>query len=264
MTNEELDCARSDEAYRIWLETKGREVVGIVAARLAREGWTPPVAVDPDIAEAEAIWFEGKSSFDLVLEGIKRGRELERAVMGNPIPEQNQEVTPSVDPEVGSIWKHYNGNVYEVIAIANTLDTEKYPKAVIHKTRANGKVWTRRADDWHRSYTQQTKTSETPVDPDFMAATKMADDYEDINDCPISTSALLGAIKRGRALAAAETKPGVVWVKHDGSNHGGDLFGEYVWVKHTNGTIKITEEEFADWPNVTHYAVITPPAEDVA
>ena len=77
MTNEELDRARVDEAIR-----NGNGIVGsvaLIAARLAREGWTPPVAVDPDIAEAEAIWFEGKSSFDLVLEAIKRGRELERA-----------------------------------------------------------------------------------------------------------------------------------------------------------------------------------------
>ena len=77
MTNEELDRARVDEAIR-----NGNGIVGsvaLIAARLAREGWTPPVAVDPDIAEAEAIWFEGKSSFDLVLEAIKRGRALAAA-----------------------------------------------------------------------------------------------------------------------------------------------------------------------------------------
>lgn len=79
MTNEELDSARAEEAQRLFLDGSDESLPILIAARLAREGWTPPVAVDPDIAEAEAVWFEGKSSFDLVLEGIKRGRELAAA-----------------------------------------------------------------------------------------------------------------------------------------------------------------------------------------
>lgn len=50
MTNEELDRARVDEAIRT-----GNGIVGtvaLIAARLAREGWTPPAPVDPDLAEA--------------------------------------------------------------------------------------------------------------------------------------------------------------------------------------------------------------------
>ena len=82
MTNEELDRARVDEAIRT-----GNGIVGsvaLIAARLAREGWTPPVAVDPDLAEAEGLfnyWTEDTSiaDLDIALAGIKRGRELERA-----------------------------------------------------------------------------------------------------------------------------------------------------------------------------------------
>lgn len=97
MTNEELDRARVDEAIR-----NGNGIVGSVAltaARLAREGWTPPVAVDPDIAEAEAIWFEGMSPFDLALTGIKRGRELER-----------------VEAKPGRVWVKHDGENYCPIA----------------------------------------------------------------------------------------------------------------------------------------------------
>jgi len=85
MTNEELDRARSDEAYRIWLETKGREVVGVISARLAREGWTPFKPVDPDLAEAEHLTVDYRNSkfhpitSEWFLKAIKRGRELERA-----------------------------------------------------------------------------------------------------------------------------------------------------------------------------------------
>ena len=82
MTNEELDRARVDEAIRT-----GNGIVGtvaLIAARLAREGWTPPVAVDPDLAEADRLhkyWEDDAIDevVDVALAGIKRGRELERA-----------------------------------------------------------------------------------------------------------------------------------------------------------------------------------------
>jgi hypothetical protein len=56
MTNEELDEARGNEAYELWCRdqpdgTKGYAPVQVAirAARLAREGWTPPEPVDPDV-----------------------------------------------------------------------------------------------------------------------------------------------------------------------------------------------------------------------
>jgi hypothetical protein len=54
MTNEELDEARAKEALRIWDEEDGVTDEGhaVIAARLARENWTPPEpepVVDPDV-----------------------------------------------------------------------------------------------------------------------------------------------------------------------------------------------------------------------
>ena len=46
MKPEELDKATADEAWRIMEE--GQDVA-VIAARLAREGWTPPEPVDPDV-----------------------------------------------------------------------------------------------------------------------------------------------------------------------------------------------------------------------
>jgi hypothetical protein len=46
MTHEELDKATADEAWRIMEE--GQDVA-VIAARLAREGYTPPEPVDPDV-----------------------------------------------------------------------------------------------------------------------------------------------------------------------------------------------------------------------
>jgi hypothetical protein len=50
MTNEELDEARAKEANLIWGKQNCENPrPSIIAARLAREGWTPPEPVDPDV-----------------------------------------------------------------------------------------------------------------------------------------------------------------------------------------------------------------------
>jgi hypothetical protein len=83
MTNEELDNAREIEAIRIYdLEQDNPKGHGVarIAARLAREGWTPPVAVDPDKAEAITLAKGfGMAHYIPVLEAIKRGRALAAA-----------------------------------------------------------------------------------------------------------------------------------------------------------------------------------------
>ncbi len=47
MTPEELDEARAKEAWRLF-STDG-PTAPTIAARLAREGWTPPEPADPDL-----------------------------------------------------------------------------------------------------------------------------------------------------------------------------------------------------------------------
>jgi hypothetical protein len=107
VTNEELDNAREIEAIRIYdLEQDDPSGHGLarIAARLAREGWTPPVAVDPDLLELETLWLkytDGKinSLSDTVLAGIKRGRELERA-----------------EAKPGLVWVKHDGSIESPIA----------------------------------------------------------------------------------------------------------------------------------------------------
>ena len=56
MNNEELDAARAKEAWRIWNEENGVTDDGhaVIAARLARESWTPPKPVSDDLLAARA------------------------------------------------------------------------------------------------------------------------------------------------------------------------------------------------------------------
>jgi hypothetical protein len=52
MTPEELDQARAVEAFKSIPNAISYVEVGREAARLAREGWTPPPKVDPDLLAA--------------------------------------------------------------------------------------------------------------------------------------------------------------------------------------------------------------------
>jgi hypothetical protein len=57
-------------------------------------------------------------------------------------------------PEVGSKWRHHNGNEYVVLMIANeaTERPEKYPVTVVY-CGPNSKVWCRPLSLWYASMT---------------------------------------------------------------------------------------------------------------
>ena len=61
---------------------------------LIAQGWTPPVAVDPDVAEATSFYYQHHDSFEnleeTLLRAIKRGRELAAEA-------QPGMATPSID-----------------------------------------------------------------------------------------------------------------------------------------------------------------------
>lgn len=102
-----------------------------------------------------------------------------------------------------------------------------------------------------------------PVDPDLLELETLWLKYTDGKINSLSDTVLAG-IKRGRALAAAEAKPGMVWKKYKGCAKPPVSSKTYVCVRYCNMDEYDagTAEQF-DWFPVTHYAVITPP-EDVA
>lgn len=68
----------------------------------------------------------------------------------------NEEIANTEKPEVKihSVWRHRNGNTYEVETIANQHSTrDKYPVTVVYFNRGNGTMWCRPLSDWHRSMT---------------------------------------------------------------------------------------------------------------
>lgn len=58
-----------------------------------------------------------------------------------------------IRPKIGSEWQHSkSGQVYKVEDFANVDgDRPKYPEHIIYRNVTNGKLYTRRLDDWHRS-----------------------------------------------------------------------------------------------------------------
>lgn len=59
----------------------------------------------------------------------------------------------AIELKKGQIWKHRNGNEYEILLITNELDDPKYPKTVVYKNTRVGTVWSRFARNWAGSFT---------------------------------------------------------------------------------------------------------------
>jgi hypothetical protein len=88
MTPEELDRARSDEAWRIWeRQPDSLPETATIAARLAREGWMPPEPVDPDVAAVREVvaaeWeaVRDKASAAEIRDGRRDGSHLVRIAL---------------------------------------------------------------------------------------------------------------------------------------------------------------------------------------
>ena len=99
-------------------------------------------------------------------------------------------------------------------------------------------------------------TPPVAVDPD-LAETYQFLGWED------EQGAILAALKHGREIERAEAEPGMVWKKWGGSTTRPSDAHSYVWIKNKQGTFIYHARDVA-WSSVTHYAIITPPAEGVA
>jgi hypothetical protein len=63
----------------------------------------------------------------------------------------------------GSRWRHRNGNLYEVITLANTESTRSdYVPTVVYRG-TNGKTWSRTVSSWPRSFTVVDQVPEVQV-----------------------------------------------------------------------------------------------------
>lgn len=59
------------------------------------------------------------------------------------------------NPEVHSIWQHYNGCEYRVLMLTNLTSTNlKYKPTVVYESLLSGAYYSRELSDWHRSMTK--------------------------------------------------------------------------------------------------------------
>lgn len=162
MTPEQLDEARAKEAQRLW---EGGQEAGssswVVAARLAREGWTPPEPepepVDPDVLawrewakrsilkhisgrDVDAGKFDDVLDAHAYLAGARMAREQERERADMPIRMAEELVGRlrsllhslplQVRDQAGVKW-----DLDEAFANAALSEIEKYARAALAKYR---------------------------------------------------------------------------------------------------------------------------------
>lgn len=60
------------------------------------------------------------------------------------------------EPEEGSVYRHYKGGIYEVLAVAR--HTENDEVLVIYKSVSNGKCWARPLSMWEEQVDLYGKT----------------------------------------------------------------------------------------------------------
>ena len=101
-------------------------------------------------------------------------------------------------------------------------------------------------------------TPPVAVDPDIAEADLIAREVYASDDVTFRNAAFRG-IKIGRALAAAEAKPGMVWVKHDGSTICPVDRDIWVLTKTFGYNPCVNRGKRLAWQSVSFYCVITPP-----
>jgi len=104
-----------------------------------------------------------------------------------------------------------------------------------------------------------------PVDPDLVEADTIRENSQYMFGAQGHIAAFLHAIKRGRELERAEAKPGVVWVKHDGSSKCPIASNLAILTKTAKGyywngdNYNCGRADSFNWREVTHYCEITQP-----
>ena len=98
------------------------------------------------------------------------------------------------------------------------------------------------------------------VDPDLAEAEDLHEAYIDNKYSP-AEKAFYHAIKRGRELERAEAQPGMVWVKHDGSEIRPVSVDQYVWVRSFGYPPYARKARNIAWQGCSHYAIIPQPEE---
>ena len=88
-----------------------------------------------------------------------RGEELQKALaLLKPTAEYRIPAGPGISrkgwPQIGTVWRHKNGNQYEVTGYSNKEGTKiDYPKTVHYRNISNGEDYSRRLDRWMASMT---------------------------------------------------------------------------------------------------------------
>ncbi len=79
--------------------------------------------------------------------------KLDEIIDFKPWNKRNTIIPPKV-PGINTRWKHSSGRIYKVLLVTNLYSDrpEKFPVTVVYEGVMNGKIWSRKLSDWHRSF----------------------------------------------------------------------------------------------------------------
>lgn len=101
----------------------------------------PPQVIYVDVEEGK-VWAKGIERFNSGMKLVENHAPVQ--IGYNVLNKDGVEY-----PEIGSMYKHHNGNEYTVLQIANThAQSEDYPITVVYQGN-NGKVWAKTLDNFN-------------------------------------------------------------------------------------------------------------------
>jgi len=105
-------------------------------------------------------------------------------------------------PAKGEVWKHHSGRLYRIDGLRNTAHvSDKFPVMVNYTQVDSGNEWSRRLDDWHRSFGDNAVPVE-PLEPLFYVDDVTYDNQGDPEFYPImKRSVTTVSTAKGKAIS---------------------------------------------------------------
>jgi len=138
------------------------EVKNIIGYKLVKREYRKPVAIiissdSRELNSMDGFYFENNS---ISKDRLEKAGVLdlwceivyEKEIKSSDNKLSDNKILDKKDMQ-GKQYKHTNGNIYTILFLTNINFTKDHPIDVVYIGQ-NGKIWSRRLTDWHRSFTK--------------------------------------------------------------------------------------------------------------
>lgn len=154
------ESQRPEPALMQWTSTQDEKLFSAGAVYISDKKYTifMPFDIGPDtpacsVLDPNDILIASPKTLNDAKQAAQYHYEAVRRAYKRPPDIPLLSVNPLQLPDPGSVWKHYNGNMYRVLMVFNKNSDrqEKYPATIGYMNIVNGEFYSRKATDWHRS-----------------------------------------------------------------------------------------------------------------